>query len=86
MNTNFSFVRTFKNLFQKKEQPKAATTVTPSLSPVDKLKKIKKIFMPQHGTASTPYFDTMKYAAIRKKRRVRNRMQKHSRRVNYGLA
>jgi hypothetical protein len=77
------FANLIRGFFGKKEQPKAKTAVTPSLNPVT---AVKKIFMPKKGVAPTFRFESQELAIARRKRKVRNRMQKHSRRVNYGLA
>ena len=81
MKTPFAnFVRTF---FGKKETPKTKSIVTPSLNPIA---AIKKSFTPEKSSPPLFQFETQKTSAIRKKRNARNRMQKHSRRVNFGLA
>ena len=76
------FANLIKGFFGKKEQPKVKTAVTPSLNPID---AVKKIFTPEKEYHAPPRFESQDLALIRQKRKVRNRMQKHSRRVNYGL-
>ena len=77
------FANLVKGFFGKKEQPKAKVHVTPSLNAID---KVKNAFTPEKGSPPLFYCESQKLAAIRKKRKMRNRMQKHSRCVNFKLA
>jgi ribosomal protein L6P/L9E len=78
------FANLVKNFFEKKEKPTIKpAAVTVSLKPVD---NVKKIFISPKGEKTRPYFESQQIALLRSKRKVRSRMQKHSRRVNFGLA
>ena len=77
-----SFSTLIRGFFGKKEVAKTKTIVTPSINPIT---AIKKSFTPEKGSPPLFQFESQKLAAYRKKRKVRNRMQKHSRRISFGL-
>jgi len=74
--------------------PKVITPKTLAIEGVNKpqtqlTQERTKISTAQHETKTyyrPPYFETQFLAKLRRERKARVRMQKHSRRVNFGLA
>lgn len=77
------FIRKIANLFKGKEKAKPVTEI---VLPFTEKRSPLEHFIPKKTYHRPPIMATELASIYRKKRNVRNRMQKHSRKVNFGLA